>query len=259
MFAQAPRHRFHTKDLVILERTADHRADLAALEEELLQLATFARGWGADQLDHMRAHFKIEPFYNATSMVLVFEDGRLIGTAGVDTTVPSPLEQGHILHLCSVNFHPSLQGSSLVALLVILLADHVLRRLPADDQVYFTSISQSPLVYSLMAKLAPVFPDGQTLPPEDVVQVAQAVVDKYDPHLPLEPETLTLRSECDFFYRDLPVVADARINTLFRSLLDVPAGDVFVNVARCSVREVLARIERYRGRLAAPRMEMTDA
>lgn len=259
MFEPARRMTFLEHELVILERTDRHRGDLAALEPDLLRLATFARGWDETHLDHMRRHFKIEPFYNASAMVLIFRAGMLIGTAGVDTTVPSGRAGVHVLHLCSVNVMPELRNSGLMALLLVLLADHALVGRPARDTVYFTSISQSPLVYSLMSHLAPVHPDGIDHPPEEVVRIARQVVEKYDPHLPLDARTLTLRGECDFFYRSLPYVADARINALFDTILDVPAGDVFVNVAGTTVAGALGRVDRYRKRFSHLLKEAANA
>ncbi|OIQ31591.1 MAG: hypothetical protein BM562_06990 [Alphaproteobacteria bacterium MedPE-SWcel] len=251
--------RFQDHALVVLDRTDRYRAELAALEPDLLRLATFARGWNETHLGHMRRHFKIEPFYNASAMVLIFRGAELVGTAGVDTTLSDRPAGVQLLHLCSVNFMPDLRNSGLVALLLVLLADHGLVGQPGSDQVYFTSISQSPLVYSLMSRIAPVHPDGKTSPPGDVVAVARQVVAKYDPHLALDPRNLTLRGECDFFYREMPYVADKAVNALFDSMLDVPAGDVFVNVARSTVADALGRIDRYRRRFAQSLKETAHA
>ncbi len=248
MFDEAQRHHFQGFDLVILHDARSHRSELESLESALLELATYARGWDAKMLPRMRAVFKLEPFYYATSLVLAFRDDMLLGTAGIDTDFDEDDGRGHIIHLCSVNLRASLRNGGLMALLLVLLADHVLAKIPAHDDVYFTSISQSPLVYSVISKIAPLHPDGRTRPPADIVKVAQTVAAKYDGHLALETDTLVLRNECDFFYRDLPRVANRKINDLFERMLDIPQGDVFVNVGKCSAAEAISRISRYRKR-----------
>ncbi len=251
MFDGAEHMRFLSNDLVILHDARCHQDDLKALEGDLLRLATFARGWDIDILVQMQEVFKVDPFYNATSLVLVFCDGVLLGTAGVDADIAAGPEGGHIIHLCSVNLLSKLRTSGIVALLLVLLSDRILAKLPQHASLYFTSISQSPLVYSLIAKIARLYPDGATQPPPEVVEVARRVAAKYDGHLVLEPDALVLRNECAFFYKDVPYVADPKINRLFDQVLDIPAGDVFVNVGKTSVKEAAQTIERYRYRFQA--------
>ncbi|MTJ82370.1 MAG: hypothetical protein F8N37_15365 [Telmatospirillum sp.] len=250
MLDGAEKLRFHDCDLYLLRNARQFPDDMRRLEPDLLRLATLARGWGPDKLDHMRQVFKIDPFYNATAMALVFNGDNLVGTAGVDTDFDAGRNDRHIVHLCSVNMDRSLRNSGLIAQLFVILADQVLASLPPGDEVFFTSISQSPLVYSIMSKIAPLHPDGRSRPPAPIVDVAGRVVAKYDPHLELEPDTLVLRRECDFFYRDVPYVSDTRINALFDSLLDIAAGDVFVNVGRTDVAGALSKIGRYQKRAA---------
>lgn len=248
MFKGAERTKFKGFELVTLLSTQPYRSSLKVLEEQLLRLATTARGWGDSEVDHMRSVFKIEPFFEATAMVLVFRDGELVGTAGIDNSILSDRPCHHIIHLCSVNFRPELQRNGLVALLLIKLADHVLQHIPDNHFVSFTSISQSPLVYSIMSKLARTYP-GRDHPPKSVIETAERVARKYDGHLTLEPQTLTLRNECDFFYKHVPYVADQKINQLFDEVLKISNGDVFVNVAVSKVALVLRKIERFRARI----------
>ena len=248
MFEGAEKLRFQDFELVVLRDTKPFRKDLKALEGELLELASYARGWEQKDLPRMRAVFKFEPFYLATSLVLVFQNTRLYGTAGVDVDFEVAPGQGHILHLCSVNLRKPLRNSALMARLFVLLADHILAKIPADHEIYFTSISQSPAVYSLISKIARLYPNGEEVPPDNVKDVARRVVAKYDPHLTLETDTLILRNECDFFYKDVPYVSDPKINGLFDRMLDIAAGDVFVNVAKSTVQRAVSKIDRYRNR-----------
>lgn len=250
MFNGAPRLRFHGCDVIVLTNTSDYRDQLDSCREDLLRLATFARGWGPEELPRMREVFKIEPFYRATSLALVFRDGRLCGTAGVDTDFGLGSETPAILHLCSVNLLDQLKNSGFPALFMLLLSDALLERLAPGQAVYFTSISQSPLVYRMLSRLARVFPDGRQRPPADVRNVARIVAAKYDPDVPLDADRLVLLGECDFFYRQLPLVADARINALFDAELDISRGDVFVNVGKTSVAAARAVAEKYRHRVA---------
>lgn len=254
MFNGARRLRFQGLELVVLERTAEHREELARCHEDLLRLATLSRGWGLEALPHMRKAFKIEPFYRATSLVLVFEAGRLCGTAGVDTGFSDAPPGSSMIHLCSVNLLAPLKHGGLAGVFMLLLRDELLAGLPPEQPIYFTSISQSPLVYRLLARLAHVYPNGEELPPGDVRHVARAVAAKYDPGMHLDEEGLILRNECAFFYKEVPYVADRRINTLFDAKLDMALGDVFVNVGKTRVGAAQAAIDRFRGRLE-PMME----
>lgn len=251
MFSGAERLRFHGFELVLLKRARAYRGELAACREELLRLATCARGWGLEEVPRMREVFKVEPFYMATSLVLVFDRDRLCGTAGVDMDFRRGPTGPNIVHLCSVNLLDPLKHSGIAALLLVLLADHLLSSLPQDEAVYFTSISQSPLVYRLLGRLCDLHPNGRETAPPDVQDVARAVVAKYDSHIPLDADNLILRKECAFFYKRLPYVADPRVNRLFDSRLDIQRGDVFVNVGKSDVATAVSAIDPYRRRVAA--------
>lgn len=250
MFESARRLRFQGYEIVVLASTREYRNELAELHEDLLSLATFARGWGPEALPRMRQVFKIEPFYRATSLVLVFDGPRLSGTAGVDNDFAAQRGDAAIFHLCSVNLLDPLKKTGLPALFILLLADELLCRLTPDQPVYFTSISQSPQVYRLLGRLAKVYPDGGTAPPADVREIARIVAAKYDPHVEFDAERLVLRNECDFFYKELPYVADASLNALFDRELNLRGGDVFLSVAKCRAGEAGAAAERYRRRLS---------
>ena len=82
-------------------------------------------------------------------------------------------------------------------------------------------------------------------------EVARVVAARYDPHIPLDAARLVLRNECDFFYRQVPYVADSQINALFDSELDIAGGDVFVNVGKTDAASARAAVERYRSRVSA--------
>ncbi|MER9680388.1 hypothetical protein NKJ23_13795 [Mesorhizobium sp. M0184] len=248
MFNGARRLRFQGLDLVVLPRAGEHRSQLDAQRDALLKLATLARGWGSEEVPRMREVFKLEPFHRATSLVLVFDQGRLCGTGGVDANFAECPPDVTILHLCSLNLLDEQKRTGLAALFMLLLGEELLAPLPAHRPVYFTSISQSPLVYRLLTRLAKVYPDGRSTPPDDVREVARVVAARYDPHIPLDADRLVLRNECDFFYRQVPYVADSRVNALFDSELDIAAGDVFVNVGKTDAGSARAAVERYRGR-----------
>lgn len=254
MFDGARRLRFQDLDLVILGNAADHRAELDRYHDDLLRLATLARGWDLDAVPHMRRVFKIDPFYRATSMVLIFRRGRLCGTAGVDTDFAAAVPGSAIVHLCSLNLLDTLKHSGVVGVFMLLLEDYLLAALPSRQPVYFTSISQSPLVYRLLARLGHVYPNDDEAPPADVRRVARAVVARYDPGMALNEEGLILRGECAFFYKRVPYVADRRINALFDTRLDIAGGDVFVNVGKTDAGAARDAIDRYRRRIE-PMME----
>jgi hypothetical protein len=249
MFDGARRIRFRGLDLVVLKSASNHRAQLARYRDDLIRLATYARGWGPEAVGPMGETFKIEPFFRATSLVLVFDRGRLCGTAGVDSDFSMQQHDGAIFHLCSVNLLEDLRHNGLTAFFILLLVDELLTALPASQTVYLTSISQSPQVYRLLSRLAHVFPDGRQSPPADVRHVARAVAARYDPHITLDEDRLILRNECAFFYRDFPTVADADVNALFAAELDVAAGDVFVNVGKTKAAAARRAAERYRTRI----------
>jgi hypothetical protein len=255
IFKGAERLRFHGVDLVVLKNARDYRDELIACHEQLLRLATFSRGWGEAEIPRMREVFKIEPFYRATSLVLAFDRDQMCGTAGVDADFANGSGEPPILHLCSVNLLPALRNSGVTALLFVLLADHLLTPMPAGGNVYFTSISQSPLVYRLLARLGDVHPNGRDKAPADVQRVARTVVAKYDAHIPLDAENLILRNECEFFYKKVPYVADQQINAMFNTKLNISGGDVFVNVGKSKVADTISFIDRYRKRVT----EMLEA
>jgi hypothetical protein len=254
MFEGARQLRFQGLDLVILGNAAEHRAELSGYHDDLLRLATLARGWELDAVPHMRRVFKLEPFYRATSMVLIFNHGQLCGTAGVDTDFAAAVPGSAIVHLCSLNLLEALKHSGVVGVFMLLLRDELLASLPPRQPVYFTSISQSPLVYRLLARLGHVYPNDGETPPEDVRQAARAVTSKYDPGMELDEDGLVLRGECAFFYKNVPYVADRRINALFDARLDMALGDVFVNVGKTRVDAARDAIDRYRRRIE-PMME----
>lgn len=245
MFHGAERLTYRDHEIVVLVDAARWRDELEGLEETILGIATRSRGWGDDQLPRMRAIFKIYPLYLATSLALIFRGKRLVGIAGCDTDF-APVGGGRIVHLCAMNFLPEIQRNGVLALLMLVMIERVLSRLPSGDgTLYFTSISQSPLVYALLAKISHLYPNWSEVPPPDVIEAGTAVVAKYDADVAFEPERLILRGECDFFYRDLPDAPDARINAFVRNELDIGAGDVFVPVGRSSRHQLEAYARRF--------------
>ncbi|AXS41682.1 hypothetical protein [Breoghania sp. L-A4] len=259
MFTGAERIPFRRYELVILRDAKAYRNELRALEDEILTIATLSRGWDGSHVARMRAIFKISPLYLATALALVFEDGVFKGIAGCDTDFdcgPGSGINGTIVHLCSMNFSRDIQGTGLLSFLFLALLEQISGLVARHgDTVYVTSISQSPLVYSMLGKLAHVYPNARDIPPPDVIRVARAVVDKYDPDVTFEPENLILRNECDFFYNPLPQAPDRRINDFVRSKLDIAAGDVFVPVGRSSAARLNAYGARFRARFASRQQE----
>lgn len=214
-----------------------HRDLVDTLRADVLEIATRSRGWDDDaSRDEMARHFKLGPLYEASAVALLREQGRLVGIAG--TVNDWEVEEGSIVHLCSVGFMPSVQGQRLMPVLMgllwaVSLQDERLRRSYANGRLFVTAITQSPFLITYLGALF----DAQPSPYRPVIdpvaaQIARRVVDRFDPELTLDPETLTLKDECRFFYRRLPYGPDPRVNAFCNESLRYDRGDVFVVVGR---------------------------
>ena len=98
-----------------------------------------------------------------------------------------------------------------------------------------TAITQSPYLLAMLDNLFSIFPSPLRIHPESAeLSVAQSVVERFDPHLTLEPETFVLRNECSFSYRRRPRSLQREWNAYCERVLRYDAGDVFVAVGRAN-------------------------
>jgi hypothetical protein len=229
-----------------------HPELLEPLREDVLAIAARSRGWyGPEPLERFRQVFKIEPLFAADGLALVWRRGRLVGLAGMVHSMP--VDDGVILHLCSLGLLPEAQNRGIMPTLFGLLWD-VMLELPTvrehyrAGRAYLTAITQSPYIMAFLANVSDLYPaPGVDTPAPDLVEVARRVVDRFDPHIPFDPESFILRNECEFFYRNIPYSANRTINDFCDSRLRYGDGDTFVLVGRArpqAVGRMLAAAER---------------
>jgi hypothetical protein len=219
---------------------------LDGLREEVLRVAARSRGWDAPgDLDFFRRSFKLGPLYEAQALALVRRQGCLVGLAG--SVNDWPVEEGSIVHLCSLGLLPEIQARGILPVLMSLLWTVTLRN-PAvardhqSGRLFTTAITQSPFILWFMARVADLFPSPEREATEpDRVRVARQVVARFDPHLPLDERTFVLRGECEFRYRRIPYSRDRRLNRFCDRRLRYDDGDVFVVVGQVVPR----RLERF--------------
>lgn len=234
---------------IVDRRGPDHRQRLDGLKEEVLRIAALSRGWDdAASLALFRRSFKIGPLYEADALALVYRDDELVGIAGTvkDWTVGS----GAIVHLCSLGLLPQVQRRGLLQAFMSLLwiaslADSRFAAHLARGTLYTTAITQSPYILGLMQRVADIFPSpDRATPRPDELQVAHAVLARFDPHLALEAGTFVVRNECAFRYRRLPESLDRRLTRFCSERLRYQEGDVFVVVGTVRAGRVQAYVER---------------
>ena len=223
---------------------------IESLREGVLLIAAISRGWtSADEIDAFRSVFNIDPLYQASSLALIRSGKKLVGIVGVVNEWH--VEQGSIVHLCSLGFLPEAQGRNLMTLLMgpmwsLTLQNPRNRRDFEAGRVYFTAITQSPYIIGYLHRFADMVPSPYRAIGPDHVGVARHVVARFDPHLELEEDTLILRGEADFHYRDFPLSTDRKINQFCQEQLDYGRGDVFVGVGRVPPARVHAVLRRIR-------------
>ena len=221
---------------LVPSRAGARRELLERIREDALLIAARSRGWDDESmLEHFRRHFKIGPLYETNTLALVRREGRLLGLAGaVDDWRVGDCS---LVHLCSVALMPEAQARGIIPALMGALWELSTRneRLRHDlDQgrAFVTAITQSPYLIAYLHKLFETYPGPGRRPDEQIKRIARAVVERFDPHLPLDEEELTLRGEANFFYRRIPYSTDREINQFCDTHLKYDAGDVFVVVGR---------------------------
>lgn len=230
--------RYQDFDFELIPDSANEfSASLEEIRESVLIIAAHSRGWQEpEEIDRFRKVFKLEPLYAANGLVLIWRKRRLVGIVGA--TYDLPAEDSVILHVGSLGLLPEAQQHGFLPTLFSLLwelvqQNYVMRHYIGDGKAYLTAITQSPFIMSFLASVSDLYPlPGRGAPPEDYVPVAEQVVKRFDPHIPLDRETFILRDEAQFFYRRIPYCAEKRINEFCDSQLRYARGDTFVLVGR---------------------------
>jgi hypothetical protein len=227
------------------------RGVLDHLREEVLAIAAASRGWeDREHLELFRRKFKIEPFYEASALALVREAGTLVGLAG--SVNDWQVEEGSIVHLCTLGLLPRVQARGLLPVLMTLLWQVTMRQ-PANrrsferGRLFLTAITQSPYVLWFISRLSDLYPhpDRRSPTPEERA-VARRVARRFDGHLALDEERFILRNECEFRYRRIPYGFDRRLNRFCERSLRYDEGDVFVVVGRADRAKVEAFLTQVR-------------
>lgn len=203
----------------------------------VLDVAARCRGWTTPaEIEEFARVFKLQGLLDADALALLWRDGRLTGVAGMVYRLP--LDRGAIVHLCSVGFLPEAQNRGFMPTLFGLLWDVIgqLRRLAEPyraGEVYLTAITQSPYLMGFLSAVSDLRPAPGSPPPDArTLEVARVVHERFDPDVPLDPRTLVLREECEFFYRKIPYGTDQEINRFCDRQLRYAAGDTFLAVGR---------------------------
>lgn len=251
---------------IIDHQREGHAERLGGIRDEVLEVAARSRGWDDDDsLALFRRTFKIGPLYAANALVLVYADNRLVGLAG--TVNDWPVDDGSIVHLCSLGLMPQVQRRGLLPVFMSLLWIASLRhpRIARDlarGALYTTAITQSPLILGLMQRIAGLYPSPErTAPRPDEARVARAVLARFDPDVAFEPATFVLRHECEFRYRRLPASTDRHLTRLCAEQLRFDEGDAFVvvgTVVADRLTDYLARQRALHGPLLATVLAAID-
>jgi len=230
--------RFGELEFELIERDVHRHAGLLdRLKDEVLEIAAVSRGWDSpEDLALFRRSFKIGPLYEARALALVRRAGRLVGLAGSvnDWTV----EEGSIVHLCSLGLLPDVQARGILPALMLLLwetnlRDPVIESNCRRHRAFISAITQSPYILWFLSRIADLYPSpDRTAADADEVAVARRVAARFDPHLALDEEGFILRGECEFRYRRPPYSLDRRLNRFCDRKLRSEEGDVFVAVGR---------------------------
>lgn len=226
-------------------RDNQERKYLKDIEKQVLYLAARSRGWADRETHEMFArNFKIEPLFEASELALVWDGDRLLGTAGCVNDWY--LGDKKIVHMCALGLLPEAQKKGLLRGLMAVMLDLVLsnaraQRAAEAGQVYMTAITQSPYLIGYFSALFEVWPNETENIPHDVSEVADAVVERFDPEVRFVRDKMILRNECSFFYKKIPYSLNRKVNRFCDSQLNYEAGDVFVVVGKL----VLDRANRY--------------
>jgi hypothetical protein len=202
----------------------------------VLHIATRSRGWeDPDAERRFKEHFKIDPLFQASALALLRKAGQLVGIAGCVRNWR--IGNSSLVHMCSLGFLPTIQSRGLLRMLMGLLwevcwNDPTFRNDANAGTAYATAITQSPFLMAYFDHLFELYPSPDRAIIDTVADVAQAVVDRFDPHLHLERDTLVLRNEAQFFYKQRPYSGNERINAFCDRTLRYEEGDVFVAVGR---------------------------
>jgi hypothetical protein len=237
---------------ILQDITRERDGDLIeGLRPEVTRIAAISRGWTSEEdIEAFGRMFNIGPLYEASTLALLRKDERLVGIAG--TVNDWQVDQGSIVHLCSLGFLPEIQGRDLMTSLMghlwrLTLRNERVARDLARGRVYFTAITQSPYIIGYLHRFAEIVPSPYRALEAHHVEIARHVVARFDPHLQLEEGTLALRGEAQFHYCDLPLSRDKKINRFCQAQLNYERGDVFAIVGRV----LPARVEAVLQQLAA--------
>ncbi|WP_027584358.1 hypothetical protein [Bradyrhizobium sp. Ai1a-2] len=242
---------------VVAGRDVNRRAQLDSLREEVLRVAAVSRGWDdPGSIAHFRRTFKIGPMYEASGLMLVYKNDELVGLAGTvnDWTVGS----GSVVHLCSLGLLPQVQRRGLLQVFMSLLWIASLQRpgTAADlarGALYTTAITQSPYIVGFMQQVADIFPSPTRIHPRpDEIDVARAVIARFDPDVSFDAATFVLRNECEFRYRRMPLSLDRRITRMCAERLRYEQGDVFVVVGAVNAERLGRFLERQKREFQEP-------
>jgi hypothetical protein len=231
------------------EGVSNHAELLESFKDEVLRIAAISRGWN-DPADHafFRKYFKIEPLFEADSLALVRKNGLLAGLAGAVNNWH--VEEGSIVHLCSLGFLPEIQKRGFLPtffsiLWQVSLADPVTQRDYHQGRLFTTAITQSPFILWLMRNLGDSYPSpDRTGPGLDEIKVARHVTARFDPGITFDEEAFILRNECKFRYRRIPYSPDRKLNHFCDQKLRYNEGDVFVMVGRISPERLQSFLDR---------------
>jgi hypothetical protein len=238
-------------DLELEVQTTDcarYRDALHDLAPEVRHVAARARGWtDPDDTHRFEASFKIDPLFQTSALALVRRAGALVGLAGCVRNWQ--FGDASLVHLCSLSFAPAVQRRGLLRMLMAMLwslcwRDPAFRAKAIAGHGYATAITQNPYLMSYFDHLFELYPSPDRAAPVEVVDIAQAVVDRFDPQVTLERDTLVLRGQATFFARHRPYGRDERMNAFCDRALRYDHGDVFVVVGRvvpARIEHVLAR------------------
>jgi hypothetical protein len=237
LFRDSRETSFQGFSIEFIRSGAGKRRDLLdQIREDVMRIAFASRGWTDEAAyDRFRGVFKIEPLYETNVLALVRQEGRLVGLAGSVNDWRTP--QGSLIHLCSIGLLPQAQARGIIpammgALWEVTFQDPQVREDCQRGRGFVTGITQSPYLVGYLHKLFDMYPRPDRTPDAEIKAVARAVVQRFDPHLPLDEDKLVLRNEAQFFYRRVPYGTNRVLNAFCDSQLRYGEGDVFAVVGR---------------------------
>jgi len=203
---------------------------------DVTRLVANARGWYAQsEIDELRKTYKFNPFLVADMICIARREDEVCGLC---TFRYFDVDGEPVMHVSNSSMSPELQGKNVMTYMAFAGLAKARSRLGegAPPRQWVTLITQNPVVYGIFSSRGDIYPSVSGQPtPDDAKKVAGYIANVFVPQVKLDPETLILRNECQFFYNETPRWKDARVNEWFDTNLRYREGDTIVMAVKMTI------------------------